>query len=133
MQQDLNDLKDYCVSKAVLRALDSVTLSVPIEKIDDKWFSQVDSLLSLSSIRAFHLYATGSRSSTSPIVTLDEAFLKSFITHHRRSLSRMAVLRFPLTLSGLQTIVNYGTELEELFITLKRTDFVSYELSVNPR
>lgn len=45
----------------------------------------------------------------------------------------MAVLRFPLSLSGLQTIVNYGSELEELFITLKRTDFVSYELSVHPQ
>lgn len=120
---DLNDLGRYCVSKGALRSLESVTLSIPHDKVNSAWFSQVEAMLSSARIQKFHVYATGSRRRGSPVVALDETFVKSFVIRHQNSLTRLAVLRFPLTSNGLRFIVEHGTELEELFVTMKRTDF----------
>lgn len=117
--------RDHCVSKGALRTLENITLSMPVEKFNGAWFSQVEEMLSLSHIRMFHVYATGSRGPGSPVVTLDEHFVKSFVVRHQKSLTRLAVLRFPLTSKGLRFVVEHGTELEELFVTMKRNDFVS--------
>ena len=119
----MNDLHHFCHRYGALDQLESITLGVPLDVVNDKWLAGVDVLLASSPLQIFHIYATGRRRAEGGILPLDEAFVKSFALRHGNSLKRFAVLRFPVTLPCIELLSNH-TAIEELFIALKRTDLV---------
>ena len=110
---------DFCNRSNTLRNLQSITLNFPLHGSNRSWLIDVQSLLRDVPLRSFNLYAIDGGHSE-----LSESFVTSFIDRHRERLRRLAIMRLRLSVRSLDYICR-NSNVEELFITLRRTELVS--------
>lgn len=109
----------------MLNRLYSVTFTVPQSGATSQWLSNVHAVLQNSPLRRFHLYASGSNIPVNDQVSLDDRFVETLVTRHTGTLVRFAVLRIPVSIPSMDFLRRTAHGIEQLFISVKRSDLVS--------
>ena len=120
--QDMKEFRKYCFRTHALERLQSITLTFPLHGVTTDWLQDVQELLWNSPLTKFHLYTTGGQAGAP--LSLDELFIERFVRKHSSHLTRLAILRLPISVRSLSRVCT-TTTLEQLFLSVRKADLVS--------